>query len=124
MLKEVLTVTALLWGANLSVAQADERIEHYQALPAESLEQAMTNLKSHSRELENLIASGDLSEQDMVKIHELTYTLENALQRLLAEMNDTAEVLEEVHLGSETMNRQRVLDNAQRYLQSVNTLLQ
>lgn len=124
MIKKVLTVTALLWGATLSTANADQRPEHYQALPAESIEQAVSNLTSYNQELEALISQSELSDEDMVKIHELTYTLENALQRLQAELEGTAEVLEEVHLGSETMDSNRVLDNARRYLQSMNEILQ
>lgn len=124
MIKEVLTVTALLWGATLSTANAGQRPEHYQALPAESIEQAVSNLTSYNQELDALIRQNELSNEDMVKIHELTYTLENALQRLQAELEGAAEVLEEVHLGSETMDSNRVLDNARRYLQSMNEILQ
>lgn len=124
MIKEVLTVTALLWGATLSTASADQRQEHYQALPAESIEQAVSNLTSYNQELDALISQSELSDEDMVKIHELTYTLENALQRLQSELEGTAGVLEEVHLGSETMDNNRVLDNARRYLQSMNEILQ
>lgn len=128
MIREVLAITALLWGVNVSAYAApvssDDRISHFQALPSESLEQAVTNLASHNQELKALVEKPELTNEDMVKIHELTYTLENALERLREDIESTADVLEEVHLGSETMDRNRVRDNAQRYLEVMRTLFQ
>lgn len=131
MLREVLTVTALLWGASLpaSVANAGdeqsqyERMAHYQALPSNSLEQAITNLHSHNAHLQRLVDQGQLSDEDLVKVHELTYTLEVALERLQQSLSQTADVLEEVHLGSETMDANRVRDNAKRYLEVMEQVL-
>lgn len=128
MIREVLAITALLWGVNISAYAApvssDDRISHFQALPSESLEQAVANLASHNQELKALVEKPELTNEDMVKIHELTYTLENALERLREDLESTADVLEEVHLGSETMDRNRVRDNAERYLEVMQTLFQ
>lgn len=123
MIKYAAGFAGLVLSANVVLASDDvQRISHYEPLPAESLEQALTNLNSHGRELAALVAKGTLDSEDMVKIHELTYTLENALERLREELEETADVLEEVHLGSETMDQSRVLDNAQRYLEVMNQI--
>lgn len=117
-------IAGLLMTSSVIAGHDDaQRIDHYEALPAESLEQALTNLDSHGRELAALIAKGTLDTEDMVKIHELTYTLENALERLRNELEQTADVLEEVHLGSETMDQPRVMDNARRYLDVMNQII-
>lgn len=117
----VLAVTAMFWGAT---ATADnERMEHYEALPAESLEQAISNLKSHNQKLQTILQQSEISAENMVQVHELTYTLEVALQRLQLELSETADVLEEVHLGSETMDYERVREHGARYLQVMEHLL-
>lgn len=131
MIREVLTVTALLWGASLpaSIAHADsgssqnERVEHYQAMPADTLEQAVANLRSHHQHLQRLTDKGQLTDEDLVHVHELTYTLEVAMERLVLELTRAADVLEEVHVGSETMDENRVRDNAARYLSVMDTVL-
>lgn len=133
MIREVLAVTALFWGVNFAaVANAAEggestqyeRIEHYQPLASDTLTQAVSNLKSHNAHLQQLLDQPSLSDEDLVKVHELTYTLELAVERLRSVLADTADVLEEVHLGSETMDANRVRDNAERYLEVMATLLQ
>lgn len=127
MIREVLAMTALIWGVNLPAAAldatSDNRLEHYQALPAETLEQAVTNLRSHNDHLQRIVDQAQLSDEDLVKVHELTYTLELALERLQDELSRTADVLEEVHLGSETMDSNRVRDNAARYLEVMQQVL-
>ncbi len=48
----------------------------------------------------------------------LTYTLENALQRIDQEVDAMAISLEEVHLGSETLDQERVSSNGAAYLEA------
>lgn len=132
MIREVLAMTALFWGVSaspyaLAAPQESaqyERTEHFQPIPSDTLEQAVTNLQSHNAHLQRLLDQPSLSDEDMVKVHELTYTLELALERLTEVLGSTADVLEEVHLGSETMDRNRVRDNGERYLEVMTTLLQ
>lgn len=132
MIREVLAITALFWGVSATAyalpspqeSAQYERTEHYQPLPADTLEQAVTNLRSHNAHLQRLLDQPSLSDDDMVKVHELTYTLELALERVSQVLGETADVLEEVHLGSETMDSNKVRDNGERYLEVMNTLLQ
>lgn len=136
MIRKVLAASVLCLGVSLSASamaiatleseqtHQAQRTEHYQPLPSNTLEQAIKNLHSHNAHLQQLLDQPSLSMEDMVKVHELSYTLELALQRLSRVLDDTADVLEEVHLGSETMDNNRVRDNGERYLEVMNTLLQ
>ncbi|MCK7459879.1 DUF6746 family protein [Idiomarina aminovorans] len=112
---------ALLFNVAVS-ASDDERYEHFKPEPAENLEQAIMNLTKYNAELQEIM-NGDLDAQDMTKVHELTYTLEVALARLSKELDVAANSLEEVHLGSEQMNKQRVKGFGKSYLDTLNHVL-
>ena len=59
----------------------------------------------------------------MAEIHQLTYTLEVALEKLDDEVDRLKDQLEEVHKGSEMMEFDRVRDNAERYLTTSKKLI-
>ncbi|XKH59181.1 hypothetical protein LG290_10805 [Halomonas sediminis] len=54
----------------------------------------------------------------------LTYTLENALQKIAEEGESMAVSLEEVHLGSEMLDQERVVTNGADYLEAARTLVE
>nr|WP_205738404.1 DUF6746 family protein [Halomonas endophytica] len=60
---------------------------------------------------------------DLGTIHELTYTLENALETITEEVEAMAFTLEEVHQGSETGDIERVKSNGEAYLEAAQTLV-
>jgi hypothetical protein len=106
-----------------ALADDDERqYQHFKPEPAENLQQAVMNLNKYNAMLDEIV-NGDLSAEDMAKVHELTYTLEVALARLSKELDVAANSLEEVHLGSEQMNKQRVKGFGKDYLKTLNHLL-
>ncbi len=116
-----LTLTTLLTSAaGLGVAQADEdqRYEHFKGQPAKNLDQALFNLANFNAKLEDIMAKDELTPNDMATIHQLSYTLENALQRLDEEVDTMQEVLEEVHLASESMDYETVQKQGKVYLES------
>jgi low affinity Fe/Cu permease len=116
-----LTLTTLLTAtAGLGVAQADEeqRYEHFKGQPAKNLDQALFNLANFNAKLEDIMAKDELTPNDMATIHQLSYTLENALQRLDEEVDTMQEVLEEVHLASESMDYETVQKQGKVYLES------
>jgi len=112
---------ALLFNVAAS-ASDDERYEHFKPEPSENLEQAIMNLSKYNAKLQEIVNS-DLNSQDMAKVHELTYTLEVALARLSKELDVAANSLEEVHLGSEQLNKQRVKGFGKSYLDTLNHVL-
>ena len=98
-------------------------VDHFEGKPARDLAEAVTNLRAYSKKLESRINGGELSAEDMHAIHQMSYTLENALERLDHELDDVAENLEAVHLASERQDRATVTDRGRVYLQDVDQLL-
>ncbi|AQZ95711.1 DUF6746 family protein [Halopseudomonas phragmitis] len=107
------TLTAALMSVNTALASGD--IEHFKGLPANSLEQALSNFVEYNKRLENILA-GELTTETMTQVHELTYTLENALERIRQDSAELAETLEEVHLASERYDAEAVRKHGQDYL--------
>lgn len=113
---------ALLFNAAAMADDDDQQYQHFKPEPAENLEQAIMNLNEYNAKLQEIV-NGDLTAQDMAKVHELTYTLEVALARLSKELDIAANSLEEIHLGSEQMNKQRVKGFGKSYLDTLNHVL-
>jgi len=113
--------TTLAFASFSLAAQTDDeqRYQHFQPEPSETITQALDNIKTYNEMLQEL-TSGELTPTDMAKIHELSYTLEVALAKLSEELENAAVSLEEVHLGSEELNKARVLGNAEIYLEITN----
>lgn len=120
MLKSTLRLLPLL--AVLSwPALAEERVDHYQGKPAETLEQAIANFKAGNAQLKQLL-EGEVTSADLAEIHQLSYTLENALGKMNKEMKVMAMLLEQVHLASETAKAQTVQGSGRAYLDIADTL--
>lgn len=113
----VLSLSAATW------AEEGARTSHAKGEPAETLQQAVTNLSDYNHKLDELLAKDQLSPMDMHEVHMLTYTLENALQKIQADLVETAEVLEEVHIASETGKPEVVKTKGQIYLETTRTLV-
>lgn len=52
----------------------------------------------------------------MSTVHELTYTLENALEKITTEFTALAETLEAIHVASETADSATVMTRGREYL--------
>lgn len=104
-------------------AEDEQRYEHFKGQPAKNLDQALFNLANFNAKLEEIMAKGELSPNDMATIHQLSYTLENALQRLDEEVDTMQEVLEEVHLASESMDYETVKKQGKVYLEATGKLV-
>lgn len=119
-----LLFTAICLGLLGTTANADdqERGDHFEGESAETLDQAVTNFTETNRQLAELLAQEELSNSDLGAIHELTYTLENALAKIDEELETMAVDLEEVHLGSETLDHERVSSHGAAYLEAAQTL--
>ncbi|MCA1806064.1 MAG: hypothetical protein LC646_12220 [Xanthomonadaceae bacterium] len=97
-------------------AHADERPDHFKGLPANTLEEAVRNFSEHNHKLEAVLTQDTLTSRELFAIHELTYTLENALERINTELEALAETLEEVHVASETADTETVRSKGGEYL--------
>src|SRR5690554_226265 len=98
------------------------QVQHFKGHASPDLTTAVANLPEYNKQPQAKVDSA-LSDEDMAEIHMLTYTLENALERINLELEEIAEALEEVHLASETLDRERLTGNAAIYLDKTAILL-
>ncbi len=100
----------------------DQRPDHFQGKPSETMEQAFQNLAQYNKEMEALL-KGELSNKDMLEIHKLSYTLENALERIRKEVVILAADLEHIHVASENMDKKTIKEKSPEYLRRSKLLL-
>lgn len=110
----VLAVSLVVAGG--AVAD-DDRPDHFKGLKSPDLQTAVANFSEYNNRLEKVLG-GELTAADMQTIHELTYTLENALEKINEDLEELADTLEEVHLASETNNRDELKKVAPVYLET------
>lgn len=123
-MKTSLTSLALLGSLVVApLALAQERIDHFEALPSETLEEAVANFKTHNDHLAAILEKDELVLDDLNAVHQLTYTLEVALEKIHTELAAVADVLEEVHVASETGDFDGVKANGERYLEVARTVV-
>lgn len=89
--------------------------DHFKGQPANTLEQAVAHFSEYNNKLEKVL-SGDLTPEAMNNVHQLTYTLENALQKLDDEIDKLEETLEKVHKASEHADPDTVRSAGEQYL--------
>ena len=111
-----LSLSAMGWADS-------DRPAHAKGEPADTLQQAVTNMSEYNSKLEALLAKDELGAKDLHEVHMITYTLENALQKIQADLEATAEVLEEVHIASETNKPEVVKEKGHVYLETTGTLV-
>lgn len=121
--KAVLLVMLSLLTSGVVVA-GEDRPEHFKGLPADTLVQAVANFSQYNRELEIFIQQDNLTPQDMHEVHMLTYTLENALAKIQAELIALAEPLEAVHLASERAEPETVKTQGRVYLDNARQIIE
>ncbi|TVQ71515.1 MAG: hypothetical protein EA373_04390 [Oceanospirillales bacterium] len=97
-------------------------VEHFKGLPAETLEQAVANFSEHNQKLATVLA-GEIDNQAMVEVHELTYTLENALEKIHAEVAELVDTLEDLHVASEKFDADDVKAQGDAYLSVATTIV-
>ena len=98
------------------LALADERPDHFEGEKAASLEEALSHLASYNAKLEAVLAKDELGPEDTAEVHQLTYTLENALAKIKSEVEGLEETLEEVHVASERYEVETVRSQGRKYL--------
>lgn len=116
---KLLTILTLLMVAVFigSVAHAsDERPDHFKGKTVETIEQAKTNITEYNRQMAKILAADKVSVKDMLQIHKITYTLENALQHIDEQIEKLQEELEEIHLASERNDSKTIRRVAPGYL--------
>lgn len=98
-------------------------VEHFEGKESTNLKEAVTNFSEYNKKLEKVLA-GDLTPEAMNEVHQLTYTLENALGKINEEFDGLAETLEEIHLASERADTDGVASNGKDYLETSRTVIE
>lgn len=96
----------------------EDRPQHFDAIEPKSLQEALTYFAIYSEALEELLEKEALTNADMTRIHEMSYTLENALGKMRDELAATADALEEVHLASERVDEDTVRSQGAAFLKA------
>lgn len=123
-LSSILIGLFLLSLGSVSLA-ADEgqRQSHFKGKQSATLEQAVTNFREHNAKLAKLLAKDKLTPQDALEVHELTYTLENALKKINSDFAELADVLEEVHVASEKIDTATIKKRGKVYLDTAGKVI-
>jgi hypothetical protein len=87
--------------ASLAPAVPADEVRHYQAKPSDTFEQAVANFNEYNALMAGLLEADPLTMDEMERIHELTYTIEDALAKMVETLQALPVTLEEVHLASE-----------------------
>ena len=121
---QALAIAALMSLPLSVLASGDDRPDHAEGKPSADLDQALSNLSTYNAKLAALVSQDSLSPQQMHDVHMLTYTLENALERLEEEVEAMAEDLEAVHIASERADPDTVRSRGAAYLEASGKLTQ
>ncbi|MBF7073597.1 hypothetical protein ISG33_09345 [Glaciecola sp. MH2013] len=119
-MKKILT-TLLILGAT-SLVQADEKYSHFPAIESTNIQAALCNIKSYNQKLLAITSKAELTPEDMVKVHELTYTLENAVNFIKASLEQVSVDLEDVHKASERLDQKVIKESGEKYLAPTNVI--
>lgn len=91
-------------------------VDHFKGKPSPDLKSALCNLQEFDKKLKMATTGDKLTPEQMAEVHQLTYTLEVAVQKVQAELVIVAEELEKAHKGSEVMANEKVKKGAKEYL--------
>jgi len=113
----VTAVVAMLAFAPLAFgSDSGEKYGHFKGKASETLSEAVSNFSEYNAKL-GTVLDGEVNENAIHEVHELTYTLENALAKINEELAALAEKLEELHQASEKHDRESVIRHGRDYLE-------
>lgn len=113
-MKKIAILAAFIAAVSTNAVAAD--VDHFKGKPSPDLKSALCNLKEFDAKLKLATTGKKLTPEQMAEIHQLTYTLEVAVQRVQSELAIVAEELENAHKGSEVMANEKVKKGAHEYL--------
>ncbi|MBL4804900.1 MAG: cupredoxin domain-containing protein [Alphaproteobacteria bacterium] len=93
----------------------EARVEHYEGHAIATTEEALKTLKDENAEIAGILKSEKLEGSQLEQIHEISYTLENAIDKLIAEkaapqgqLDAVDEAVQAVHHASENHEEAKV----------------
>lgn len=118
-LYSVLLTLSLLTALPVSA----ERVDHHTGKSADTLGEAVENFSQYNKRLASVLDKDRLTPDDLNTIHLLTYTLENALEKINADLAELAETLESLHVASETADAEAARQYGETYLHNAQTVI-
>jgi hypothetical protein len=112
LLKTSIFALSILTASAVSASE----IRHYKGQDVNTVEEAIAVLQEYNPKLQAILDSDEIKPQDMGKIHEMTYSMENALKILEGSLKITQRNLEELHLSSERMETEKAKVYGKLYL--------
>ena len=103
-------------------AAAQERIDHYAGEKPDSLSQAFEYFAEYNEKVAAVLATEELDTDDLAAIHEITYTLENSLEKIRQELDTLADTLEALHVASETADLAGIHSLGEAYLEKASVI--
>ena len=122
-MKKIVTgaMASLMFTATF--AHADEKFSHFPSEESPNTVVALCNMAEFNKKLQAIVNKDAITPEDMVKVHELTYTLENAVMRLQKDLETIAVDLEKVHKASEHLDKKTIHRAGKDYLKATSELL-
>lgn len=124
-MKTLLTLILIATFTTASLANAEEKTEydHFKGIEVTTLKEAVMLFSEHNAKIAVILNKGEPSHEDMHKIHEITYTLENALAKINTEMAALAPQLEKLHKASEYGKMKESLSEGKKYLETATHII-
>lgn len=97
-------------------ARADDRPDHFEGETSTSFADAIDRLADANRRLRELTEGRTPTPAELHEIHVASYTMENAIARLRADLDTAAAALGRLHLASERGESAAVESAAREYL--------
>lgn len=108
-------LTLLTFAPGAYATEAGQRYEHFKGKASSTLPEAVHNFSEYNAKLDAVL-KGKVDDDAMQEVHQLTYTLENALAKINKELAALSDKLEQVHQASERLDRDAVLKQGRDYL--------
>jgi len=122
-LRRLLLIIAAVFTITSTAVFASES-SHFEPVASPDLTSALCNLTTYNAELSAIKDKTELTTLDMVKVHELTYTLEQAVAQLKSQIDKAALALEEVHIASESLDQHIIKAESNKYLDPIMQMTQ
>lgn len=119
---KLIMVGGLLTLSGLGFASEDE-YKHFKGEKTENLAQAVKVFSEQNKKFAAMIQDGTVDLKEMGQIHQMTYSMENALKKIKDEVDNMEELLENVHKASEHGGTKTVIKDGGKYLEKAQTLV-
>ncbi|TVS02016.1 MAG: hypothetical protein EA407_10520 [Rhodobacteraceae bacterium] len=110
------TALILALAMRTTPAYADDGVDRHDAEKSADLTAAMVTFSESSKRMVTMLARSNMTRETMEEIHQLTYTLDVALAKIIEAATELADLLEEIHLASERSDAEKLSRVTDSYL--------